>query len=186
MEIRPANPKDLAGVTEIDGTVESLRYLHVDRSGEALNTHWKIEDRPLRQRLIQPLPMDDDQQFIFRQITGGIDQGIALVVEYDGGIVGSLLAQPLQPHQVLQVLDVRVDFDIRRQGLGSALLFQAIQTARDEKHRAVMIETSANNHPAAQLLDKLGFQLSGLDTLRKSNHDLVKEAVTLFWYCVLD
>jgi ribosomal protein S18 acetylase RimI-like enzyme len=186
MEIRPATPRDLPGAIEIDATIESHRYLHVERSGEGLNAQWKVEERPLRSRLIQPFPMDVERQFMFQQISGGIEDGLALVAEHDDEIVGLLLAQPRDAQGVLQVLDLRVDFDQRREGLAMALMFQAIQTARDAQHRAVMAETAANNFPAAQLLDKLGFHLGGLDTQRYSNHDLVKEAVTLIWYTALD
>jgi GNAT superfamily N-acetyltransferase len=186
MEIRSAILKDLAGAIEIDATIESHRYLHVDRSGDGLDAQWKIEARPLRSRLIQPFPMDNDRQFMFSQIAGGIEDGLALVAEHDDEIVGALLAQPRESQGIHQVLDLRVDFDHRRQGLAMAMMFQAIQSARDAGHRAVMAETTANNFPAAQLLDKLGFQMSGLDAQRHSNHDLVKEAVTLMWYTALD
>jgi ribosomal protein S18 acetylase RimI-like enzyme len=123
---------------------------------------------------------------MFTQITGGIEDGLALVAEHDDEVVALLLAQPRDLAGVLQVLDLRVDFDHRREGLATAMMFQAIQTARDAGRRAVLMETSANNFPAAQLLDKLGFHLAGLDTQRYSNHDLVKEAVTLVWYMALD
>ena len=43
----------------------------------------------------------------------------------------------------------------------------------------------SNNVPAARFLAKAGFDLTGLDTHWGSNHDLVKEAVTLFWYAGL-
>jgi ribosomal protein S18 acetylase RimI-like enzyme len=85
----------------------------------------------------------------------------------------------------LRLIDLRVDYDFRRQGLGSAMLFQAIQKAREEGRRAVSIETRTDNQPANTLLGRLHFELSGIDTRRHSNHDLVAEAVTLFWYIPL-
>jgi GNAT superfamily N-acetyltransferase len=186
MELRPAVPADLPGVIELDATVESLRYLHVDRSGDGLNVQWKIEDRPLRDRLIGPWPMDDDRQFMFRQLTGGVDDGVAVVAAHDGEVAGLILAVPRPEARVLEVIDLRVDFDRRREGLGMAMLFQAIQTAREAEHRAVLVQTPANNYPVALLLEKLQFQLAGLDTHRMSNHDLVKETVTLAWYLPLN
>jgi hypothetical protein len=50
----------------------------------------------------------------------------------------------------------------------------------------VHAETLANNLPANQMLRKLAFELAGLDTHRRSNHDMVKEVATLFWYAALD
>jgi ribosomal protein S18 acetylase RimI-like enzyme len=184
MELRPAISADLPGVIEIDATIESHRYLHIDRSGEGLNVHWKIEDRPLRERLITTAVLTDDHQFSYRQIVTGIDDGLAQVAEHDGQIVAAMLAQPRL--DVLKLIDLRVDFDHRREGLATAMLYHAIGVAREMQLRAVAAESPANNDPANQLLAKLGFHLAGLDSLRNSNHDLVKEAVTLLWYTTLD
>jgi hypothetical protein len=46
--------------------------------------------------------------------------------------------------------------------------------------------TQTNNLPATNLLQKSGFDLCGVDTHYSSNHDLVKEAVAMFWYAALD
>jgi ribosomal protein S18 acetylase RimI-like enzyme len=171
-------------VLEIDATIESHRYLHIDRSGEGLNIHWKIEDRKLRERLITTIALTDEHQFSYKQIVTGIDEGLAQVAEHDGQIVAAMLAQPQL--DILKLIDLRVDFDHRREGLATAMLYHAIANARENKWRAVTAESSANNDPANQLLVKLGFHIAGLDSLRNSNHDLVKEAVTLLWYATLD
>ena len=73
-----------------------------------------------------------------------------------------------------------------RQGLAMALLYQVIAMAREAECRAVAAEVTTDNFPAVQLLAKCGFEVAGLDARRHSNHDLVKEAVTLFWYAPLD
>jgi len=36
------------------------------------------------------------------------------------------------------------------------------------------------------MFEKLDFELSGIDLRRHTNHDLVKERATLFWYATLD
>ena len=185
MELRPATTADTPDVLDIDGTVESHDYLHVDVTGEELSVGFKIEPRPLRDRLIAPLPMDDEQQFAFRQVAAGHDDGTATVAVHDGRAVGLILAQAVAALDVIRLLDLRVDFDHRREGLASALLYGLIGTARDSERRAITAETTASNGPANALLAKTGFQITGLDTHRRSNHDLVKEAVTVFWYLTL-
>jgi hypothetical protein len=52
--------------------------------------------------------------------------------------------------------------------------------------RAVRATSLTNNVPAAHFLAKAGFDLAGVDTHYRSNHDLVKETVTLFWYAAFD
>jgi ribosomal protein S18 acetylase RimI-like enzyme len=187
MELRPATPADTDAVLEIDGTVESHRYLHVEQAGEGLDVRWSVQDRPLRERLIQPRPMDDEQRFAFRQFVNGIeDDGVATVAVHDGSVVGLLMARADGVAGVLRVLDLRVDFEQRREGLATGMLYAAVAAARAGGLRAIAADVPANNGPAAALLAKLGFTLAGLDTQRWSTHDLVKETVTLFWYLALD
>lgn len=186
MQIRPATTADLDGIDEIDATIDSTRYLHIERSGEGLGLGWRTEERSLRQKLIEPNRLSDEQRFSIRQIAGGIEEGIALVAEHGDRPVALLAAQPRPARGVMKLLDLRVDFENRRQGLASALAYQLIQTTREAGLRAIAAEVRANNFPANSMLAKLGFEMAGLDERRQSNHDLVKEAVTLFWYAVLD
>jgi GNAT superfamily N-acetyltransferase len=186
MQIRPARPEDLERLIDIDGTIESSVYLHLERGGEGLAANWRLEERPLREKLLDANAVDADRQFALKQLVGGIEEGVVLVAEHADQLVALAFAQPDPERQTLRVLDVRVDYDFRRQGLGSAMLFQIIAHAREAGHRAVTATTLTNNLPAAQFLAKAGFDLGGVDTHFRTNHDLVKEAVTLFWYAALD
>ncbi|MGH7214879.1 MAG: GNAT family N-acetyltransferase [Tepidisphaeraceae bacterium] len=179
-------PGDLDRLDDIDATVETTRYLHLDRAGEGLAVSWRLEERPLREKLIAPLPLNDERRFLVRQIARGADEGLALLAEHEGAVVAALVAQPQPGAGVLRVVDVRVDYDFRRQGLGTALVFRAIQHARETGLRAVAAEARTNNFPANQFLAKCGFDLAGVDAQRDSNHDLVKESATLIWYAALD
>ncbi|HEX2974273.1 MAG TPA: GNAT family N-acetyltransferase, partial [Tepidisphaeraceae bacterium] len=143
-------------------------------------------ERPLREKLIAPNPFDDELHLAHRQIVSGADEGLALVAEHDQQIVASLIAQPHFPTKTLRILDLRVDYEYRRQGVGLAMLFRTIQHAAQQQLRAVRTKTLTNNVPAGLFLLKGGFELAGLDVQYHSNHDLVAEAVSLFWYAALD
>jgi ribosomal protein S18 acetylase RimI-like enzyme len=186
MEIRPIRPADLNDMAEIDGTVESVEYLHLERTGEGLSVTWKLTERPLREARTERNRLTDDALFVARQLASGADEGLALVAEHEGQKVALLLAQPMPQYGTLRLTDLRIDFDFRRQGLGTALLYQAIQHARGLELRAVTAETRTDNVPAARLLQKCGFDLAGVDAQRHSNHDLVKEVASLIWYAALD
>jgi GNAT superfamily N-acetyltransferase len=187
MQIRPVKPADLDLLSEIDGTIESSKYLHVERSGEGLaGLGWKLHERPVRERLVRSNPLDDDRRFIVRQVASGAEEGLALMAEHEDVPVALLVASADPSAGILRVNELRVDFDHRREGLGLALIYQAISHARELELRAVAAETTTDNWPAAMLLTKCGFDLAGLDERRRTNHDLVKEAVTLFWYAALD
>lgn len=186
MEIRPVTSSDLDNLREIDGTVESTHYLHLDQQGEGFGLSWKLDKRELREKRIDSNAMDEDVQFILKQIASGADEGLALIAEHENQAIGLLVAQPSFPNRTLRLLDLRVDYDFRRQGIGMAMIYQAIARAREMELRAVQAETRTNNHPAGELLLKCAFELAGVDTRRLSNHDIVKEAATLIWYASLD
>jgi N-acetylglutamate synthase-like GNAT family acetyltransferase len=186
MQIRPAVADDIRNLSEIDGTIEALQYLHVDRSGEGVNISWKIEPRPMRSKLIEPNHLTGELISSLRHVVGEIEDGAALLAEHEGQPVGLVLAQIRHEAGTLEIVDLRVDYDLRRQGVGSALLFEIIKSAREKELRAVSAPILSNNLPAAEFLAKSGFELMGLDTHRHSNHDLVKEAVSIFWYLPLD
>lgn len=192
MQLRPLTPGDLEMIQEIDGTIDSSRYLHIDRQqteaseGAAATISFSMQDRPLRERLLIPNRMSDDLRFLAKQIAAGIEEGLAVFAEHDGQPAAIMLARPDAEHQILELVDLRVDSDYRREGLGLALIYQLLSAARDQEMRAVRAEVRANNFPAIELLKKTAFDLAGLDTHRHSNHDLVKEQVSLLFYAALD
>jgi GNAT superfamily N-acetyltransferase len=186
MEIRVMTAGDLWAIRDIDATVESSQYLHIERAGEGLAFSWKTQLRPLREKRVHRHALDDEREFAIKQIVIGAEEGIALVAEHEGKPVATAAAMPDRSAGVLRLIDVRVDFDFRRQGLASAMLFRMIQEARQSELRAVMARSAADDFPALQLLGKLGFEPAGLDTHYHSNHDLVKESVVLFFYLTLN
>jgi ribosomal protein S18 acetylase RimI-like enzyme len=186
MQIRPGQLDDLDRLIDLDGTIESGEYLHLDRGGEGLAVGWRLEERPLREKRIDANAVDDDRRFTLKQLLSGVEEGTVLVAEHDDQLVALAVARQRPDRQAVELVDLRVDYDFRRQGLGSALLYQIINGAREAGLRAVMATTLTNNVPAARFLAKAGFDLGGVDTHFATNHDLVKEAVTLFWYAALD
>ncbi len=69
MQIRAVTADDLADLQEIDGTVESSDYLHVETSaGEGMLAAWLLERRKARQKLIDPNRLNDEASFTLKQI----------------------------------------------------------------------------------------------------------------------
>src|SRR5579862_6442724 len=106
MEIRPVQASDLSLLSEIDGTIESTKYIHVDRGGggeEGFNLQWKLQERPLRERLAKPNPLDDEAAFWVKQIATGADEGLALMGEHEDVPVALVIASPDYAHKVLKI-----------------------------------------------------------------------------------
>ena len=188
MEIRSAKVADLEGLAEIDATAESAEYLHVEHGGEGLAegpVGLRVEVRRLREKAVAPCPADDDLRFAFKNVAAGIEEGVALYAEHDDRPAATLLATPDPLHGTLDLVDLRVDYDFRRQGIALAMLYRLVSEAKAMVGlgvRAIRAETRSNNVAAARLLEKAGFDLCGIDTRRHTNHDLVKEQATLVWY----
>ena len=186
MHLRSATVSDLEHLIDLDGTIESTQYLHVEKSGEGLALAWRLEPRPRREKLIDANAVNDDRKFEIKQVITGVEDGIAVAGEHDGQLMALGIAVVDPTFNLMRIIDLRVDYDQRRQGIGSALLYQIISHAREKELRAVSAVTLTNNLPAAAFLQKAAFDMTGLDTHRMSNHDLVKESASLFWYAALD
>src|SRR6185503_8523449 len=107
---RPVQPADLTDLSEIDGTVESSEYLHLERAAEGLAVTWKLTERTLREPRVERNRLTHDAAFVAKQLAGGADEGLALVAEHEGQKVALLLAQPQPNYGTLRVVDLRVDF----------------------------------------------------------------------------
>lgn len=79
----------------------------------------------------------------------------------------------------LLVTELWIDSDYRRQGIGTALMDVALKRAKDEKRRAVMLETQSRNEAAIAFYLKYGFSLIGFDSCAYSNNDLDEKEVRL-------
>lgn len=183
MQIRPIHTADLDLLDEIDATIQSDQYLHVDRAANAGTVSFRIEQRPLTERRSESNPIGDDLRFRLKQIVSGIEDGFCCVAELNSLPIATAVAIPNA--DVVDLIDLRVDCDRRREGFGSAMLFHVINYARESESRAVRAQVSSGNGPFNNMLAKLGFEIAGIDTQRDTNHDLVKERSTLIWYLQL-
>lgn len=177
---------DLHLLNDIDATIESKSYLHVSLAADGLAWKCSIEEREAREKHLTPNAIGEDERVAFKQILEGIREGWTCVAEHDGMIVGSAVALFDPEERLFHLVDIRVDFDQRRNGLATAMLYQLMAAARDQQARAVRAETPSNNLPYNNLLRRLNFELAGVDTKRHTNHDLVKEQATLIWYLALE
>jgi ribosomal protein S18 acetylase RimI-like enzyme len=79
----------------------------------------------------------------------------------------------------LRVTELWIDDVYRRQGLGTALMDVAVQRARDEKRRAVMLETQSCNERAIAFYLAYGFSLIGFDACAYRNNDIKRKEVRM-------
>ena len=79
----------------------------------------------------------------------------------------------------LLVTELWIDETCRRQGIGTALMNLALQRARDEKRRVLMLETQSCNENAIAFYLAYGFSLVGFDACSYQNDDLERKEVRM-------
>jgi hypothetical protein len=79
----------------------------------------------------------------------------------------------------LKVTELWVDDNYRRKGIATALMDIAVQRAKDEKHRVLMLETQSRNEGAISFYFDYGFTLIGFDACAYQNNDLDRKEVRM-------
>ena len=79
----------------------------------------------------------------------------------------------------LRVTELWIDDACRRMGIGTALMDIAVKRAKDEKRRAIMLETQSCNEGAVAFYLAYGFELIGFDACAYRNNDLKRKEVRM-------
>jgi [ribosomal protein S18]-alanine N-acetyltransferase len=85
--------------------------------------------------------------------------GICLAAMLEGRLSGYLICSRYD--RVWHIMNVAVDPDVRRQGLGTALLTRLLERVADEDARYTL-EVRRSNGPAIELYERFGFLVAGL------------------------
>ncbi|HEY6072736.1 MAG TPA: GNAT family N-acetyltransferase [Anaerolineales bacterium] len=82
--------------------------------------------------------------------------------------------------------DIAVKGQFRRQGVGRALIMEAIGWARQGGYPGLMLETQNINAAACRLYESCGFRLGGFDQYLYKAVMPGTEEIALYWYLMLD
>jgi streptothricin acetyltransferase len=180
--IRPMTEQDIPRLAEIRPGFVSPTVLEVTRSGEGIESGWRLVERDL------PEPYDKaegynfdstEQENIRRRVRRG--DGLHLVVEWNGRIAGVLDVSPQEWNNTAWVWNIMLDQAIRGQGVGRDLFLRAAAWARQFGYRALILETQTNNVPACKFYAAMGCQLDGIRETLYTNDDIENHEVAIFW-----
>jgi streptothricin acetyltransferase len=101
----------------------------------------------------------------------------------DGRVAGQLFLHR-NWNRFAWIDDIGVDIQLRRQGIGRALMSHAEEWARKNGFPGIMLETQDTNVKACRFYESNGFVLGGLDTHLYHAADRYREEIALFWYLV--
>jgi len=80
----------------------------------------------------------------------------------DGEAVGFLIGRvPLDPEGVAEIFNIGILPQIRRRGIGNALLTEFLEVCRTRRISEVWLEARASNHQAINFYRSNGFEVNG-------------------------
>ena len=167
IEIRPAVSPDIIELIRLDHSCKTNYVWQMDRNineGQFQITFREIRlPRPIQvpyPRLAESL--EDEWQLA----------SVVLVATHEGKQVGYTRLSENEEIQMVIIKDIVVDFPLRRQGIGIALILAAQNWAIQRNNRKIMFEMPSKNFPAIKLAFKLGFEFSGYNDSYYPNKDI--------------
>jgi ribosomal protein S18 acetylase RimI-like enzyme len=175
MIVRPATLADLNACLAVDHSsiTDHVWQMKAHEAESRVSVTFDTVRLPRRMQAEYPRTLD--------QLLEDWQRGEAfLACEVDGVVRGyiDLLARPWQ--HLGWVANLAVDCEVRRRGIGTALMRHARQWAREQGLHRILVEATTKNYPAICFYEKLGFQFCGFNDHYYPNQD-----IALFFVLVL-
>lgn len=167
MIVRPAQARDLDACLALDESYETEYVWQMDtsRSNGAIQLGFRTTRLPRPMKVVVHAPQD--------ALAEHFEQGECVLVAEESPRVLGFVDATLDPAQrVGWIQALVVASDMRRQKVGTQLLRETIEWARDKKLRAVMAGVSTKNYPAFTFLQKHGFAFCGFNDQYYHNRDI--------------
>jgi ribosomal protein S18 acetylase RimI-like enzyme len=167
MEIRPGSLADLNACLQLDSTFETEHVWQMEvRSGSgdmAIGLHLARLPRPMK--VTGVISAD--------AVTQNVSNGGTLFVGDDRGrILGYVDVTVSEWNQAVRINNIAVAPAQRRHGLGSSLLWTALEYAQKKRLRVALLDTSTKAYPAICFYQKHGFAFCGFSDQLYPNRDI--------------
>jgi streptothricin acetyltransferase len=179
ISIRALNEHTIQDVERCDGTfiVDSKLVLYAENG----KIHYTIAPIAPYQKQYPQHTTD------YRLYIHDPDKAIYLVY-LDTDVAGRIILQT-NWNRYAYIEDIAVDAKFRQQGIGRALIQQAIAWAKEKQLPGMMLETQNNNVAACLFYQRCGFELGGFDqylyrAINPPTIALHTEEIALFWYLI--
>lgn len=179
IEIRPLDRLDLSRLRELmSGYTSTQRYaVHKQETDARAVIALELEAlaAPHTRNYWDCLSEDD-----LKRYEGFLAGGFSLGAHRNGDWVGVALAEAEPWNRLLNVWELHVHPDYRRQGIGGRLLAELAGRARNRGLRALTVETQNTNVNAIRFYHKAGFTIEGIDLSYYTNRDVEDGEVAVF------
>lgn len=167
MIVRPAELADLKACLEIDHSYVTNHVWQMEESegDREVTVIFRTARLPRSMRVGYPKDYDN--------LLASWRRGECfLVAEEDGQVCGYLDLSVQSWHLTGWVDNLAVAKDLRRQGIGTALLKKAAERVRQRGLRRLMLEIQTKNYPAICFCQKNGFAFCGFNDRYYTNQDI--------------
>ncbi|MGW2185501.1 GNAT family N-acetyltransferase [Streptomyces sp. NPDC001719] len=115
---------------------------------------------------VRPVPVDPPVRKVYPDDEDETEGGEHVIVALDaeGEVCGAITLAYATWNRRLHIADLRVSPSHRGQGIGAALMEQALTHGRELTARTAWLEVTNVNAPAVRAYRRLGFAVCGLDT----------------------
>ena len=169
--LRPLNwPDDRASLLGLDTSFATDRVFHLQQTNHGFKLDEAAAEPPINKSysLVDGVDLIPSHDWV-------------TIAEHDHEVAGvaSMTIEAWNRRALLRHL--YVTREVRRSGLGRALVTAAIGAARDRNARCVWVETQTVNYGAVQFYRSMGFEWCGFDTSLYDPSDVGIDEVALFF-----
>ena len=172
LTIEKLTPERLQDINLCDGAFQVTGRLVL--SAQDGNIDYSVEEVPPYEKRY---PVD---AFETADYIGNPDK--ALYLAYRDGQVAGQVRLCRYWNRYAYIEDIVVDASTRREGIGQALMAQAIAWAKTRGCPGIMLEAQDNNVAACRLYEHCGLMLAGFDACLYRGIDPASEEIALYWY----
>jgi GNAT superfamily N-acetyltransferase len=167
IEIRPAISNDIPVLMKIvpDGTTSHVWQMDYNSDPGQIGVTFREIRLPRSVRLEYP-------RSLATMPDTWLQKDLFLVAAMDDQLVGFVTLVVDEDTRTAKIVDLVVAEKLRRQGIGTALIFACHEWASRQKLRRMMLELQAKNHAALNLARKLGYDFCGFNDHYFANHDI--------------
>jgi ribosomal protein S18 acetylase RimI-like enzyme len=168
IQVRPATDPDITHLVALDHSYTSDYVWQMDVHSEenSIGADFRLIRLPRSVRVEYPRSPR-------KLVADWEKQETVLIAALEGELVGYACINAMSGSPNTNwITDLLVMRRVRRQGIGSTLVFACIEWARQHRQKRIILEMQPKNYPAFLMAQKLGFEFCGYNDRYYDNNDI--------------